>query len=215
MRARRDGRLSISEERRRVGARIHANVIDLHPLRKRGGSVRVSRPVAANGDVEEQKLVVIEHPFRPGGKICGCDCEIELVVKKPLNQRRKSGRLPKRNQPLGRDGETAAVIVNRLTDDTRLKRNFVAGRVKLVIKRNVGYAKAEIANGARTVSVRSRFDSEMGWNNKTRPRLRMLRPKTGRDPTIGQETSSKSQDGGDERYAKSLSESPCKVCPDR
>jgi hypothetical protein len=55
--------------------------------------------------------------------------------------------LPNKSQPLGRDGEAATVIANRLTDETRLERHFVPAQPKQPSRWNffhVSFSKEEV-----------------------------------------------------------------------
>jgi hypothetical protein len=68
-----------------VGPCVNPHVVHFHSLREGRGTVRVSRPVPADGDVEQEELILVEDPLFPGGQVRRRDGEKELVVQKPAD----------------------------------------------------------------------------------------------------------------------------------
>jgi Protein of unknown function (DUF2934) len=66
--------------RRRGGPLVDAHVIDQHALRKYGGRVRVSGPVATHRQVEDQEEGLVENPFPSGLKIGARAAHVEILV---------------------------------------------------------------------------------------------------------------------------------------
>jgi hypothetical protein len=64
----------------RLGAFINANVIDQHVSRKYRGGVRAPRPIATHGQIEDQKVGLIENPLPSSLEVSARAADIEILV---------------------------------------------------------------------------------------------------------------------------------------
>jgi len=70
----------------RVGrAGVNADVIDQHLLREDGGRVRVAGPSAANGEVEDEKELVVEGPRSIARPLCAGEGDVIGLVNEEAN----------------------------------------------------------------------------------------------------------------------------------
>src|SRR5262245_53453719 len=61
---------------------VYADIIYEHRLRKHRRIVRISRPVSANRNIEQQEERVVEDPLAAGGQIGWRSCLEEIAVNK-------------------------------------------------------------------------------------------------------------------------------------
>src|ERR1700694_2190654 len=71
---------------RRTFARIDVNIIHQHGLRKNSGCIRISRPTAANRDVEQYKKWMIINPFCPLRQVGGSAGRVKMIIDKEANR---------------------------------------------------------------------------------------------------------------------------------
>jgi hypothetical protein len=65
----------------RLGPLVDAYVIDQHALRKHGGGVRITGPVAIHRQVEDRKEGVVEKPFPSRLKVGARAAHVEIAVQ--------------------------------------------------------------------------------------------------------------------------------------